>query len=356
MPDGIPDGITRDDLEQAIADFDAGVEHPFAESTGYDLVFGDRRYPPKAIVGLAARRLAGRTLTPYDFKGGEASRCFRILKVNGFDVVPKPGLDQPRIPFVVSKQYTRNDIYQILTVPIEQQRGDWDTGYHRHDKDWFIFASVGSAGRTGHDYDNYWDGEAFVWHGKTRSRIEHPTVQSLLNPPGRVFVFTRERDRDPFTFEGCGNPASSEPTTPVTIRWQFPDRPVSRLPEELPPGTTYREGTVRTILINAYERNPQARRVCIAHYGTACVVCDFDFGTVYGETGEGFIHVHHLKEISSIGEEYVVDPIADLRPVCPNCHAMLHTTIPAMPIEALKNLMDCHRHALVAVSSSNSPQ
>lgn len=46
--------------------------------------------------------------------------------------------------------------------------------------------------------------------------------------------------------------------------------------------------------------------------------------------------VHHLQEISSIGEEYEVNPIEDLRPVCPNCHAMLHKRDPAYSIADLK--------------------
>ena len=45
---------------------------------------------------------------------------------------------------------------------------------------------------------------------------------------------------------------------------------------------------------------------------------------MYGEFGQGFIHVHHIVPISKIGKEYKIDPIKDLVPVCPNCHAMLH--------------------------------
>ena len=45
---------------------------------------------------------------------------------------------------------------------------------------------------------------------------------------------------------------------------------------------------------------------------------------MYGELGQGFIHVHHIVPISKIGKEYKIDPINDLVPVCPNCHAMLH--------------------------------
>jgi putative restriction endonuclease len=75
---------------EAIADLERGVAHGFGPSIAYDLVVGGKPYPPKAVVGLAARRLAGRTLSPYDFKGGEGSRCFRVLQGLGFDIQPKP--------------------------------------------------------------------------------------------------------------------------------------------------------------------------------------------------------------------------------------------------------------------------
>lgn len=44
----------------------------------------------------------------------------------------------------------------------------------------------------------------------------------------------------------------------------------------------------------------------------------------YGSLGKGFIHVHHKIPLSEIGDEYEVDYVNDLIPVCPNCHAMLH--------------------------------
>jgi 5-methylcytosine-specific restriction protein A len=60
------------------------------------------------------------------------------------------------------------------------------------------------------------------------------------------------------------------------------------------------------------------------------------FRYLYGEIGKSFIHVHHLIELSSIGNEYSIDPINDLRPVCPNCHAMLHKRKPAYTIEEIR--------------------
>jgi hypothetical protein len=99
---------------------------------------------------------------------------------------------------------------------------------------------------------------------------------------------------------------------------------VAGLPEELDVSTPVREGATYQVTVNAYERNPIARGRCIAHYGPTCVVCALNFGAVYGPLAEGLIHVHHVKPLSEIGEEYEVDPVADLRPVCPNCHAVLH--------------------------------
>ncbi|MBR7799009.1 HNH endonuclease [Undibacterium fentianense] len=109
----------------------------------------------------------------------------------------------------------------------------------------------------------------------------------------------------------------------------------TRFPDEIT-DESYSEGSVKSVVVNAYERNPKARDACLAHYGNSCYVCGFNFGDVYGDIGNGFIHVHHLKEISSIGREYKVDPIKDLRPLCPNCHAMVHTQKPAISPEELK--------------------
>jgi 5-methylcytosine-specific restriction protein A len=107
-------------------------------------------------------------------------------------------------------------------------------------------------------------------------------------------------------------------------------------PEQIAMPETYVEGATVNISINAYERNPLARRACIDHWGCACVVCGFDFGAQFGSIGDGFIHVHHLLPLSEIKAQYTVDPINDLRPVCPNCHAMLHKGQPVLGIDELK--------------------
>ena len=97
-------------------------------------------------------------------------------------------------------------------------------------------------------------------------------------------------------------------------------------------GTTYVETTV-------YERNPLARKKCIAYYGTHCSVCSFSFAAKYGDNAKDYTHVHHLTPMASIGQEYVIDPIKDLRPVCPNCHAVIHLRQPPYSIDEVKKML-----------------
>ena len=108
------------------------------------------------------------------------------------------------------------------------------------------------------------------------------------------------------------------------------------IPEEVEESPKIFEGALRRILVDAYERNPEARRKCIAHYGTNCTVCGFDFRKEYGDVGKDLIHVHHLRQLAEIGKEYRIDPIRDLRPVCPNCHAIIHRRKPAYTVKEVQ--------------------
>lgn len=110
-------------------------------------------------------------------------------------------------------------------------------------------------------------------------------------------------------------------------------------PDELTDFETIYEGATKTVAVNAYERDPKARRLCIAAHGSICTICKFNFVDKYGEVANGFIHVHLLRPLSEHGGEHIVDPIADLRPVCPNCHAVLHLNMPAYTIEQVKNFI-----------------
>ncbi|MDK2974312.1 MAG: 5-methylcytosine-specific restriction enzyme [Methanofollis sp.] len=100
------------------------------------------------------------------------------------------------------------------------------------------------------------------------------------------------------------------------------------------------EGTVSQVFVNHYERNKSARNKCIAHHGSRCVVCGFDFEKVYGLMGKNKIHVHHLVPLSKIKKQYKVDPVRDLRPVCPNCHQIIHSKKEPFTIEEVREMID----------------
>ena len=46
-------------------------------------------------------------------------------------------------------------------------------------------------------------------------------IQQLLNPAGRVYLFYRKGQRDPFTFAGSARSVEVFDTTPVKVRWRF---------------------------------------------------------------------------------------------------------------------------------------
>ena len=107
-------------------------------------------------------------------------------------------------------------------------------------------------------------------------------------------------------------------------------------PDEVADSEEFTEGAVTQVLVNRYERDPTARRQCLAHHGAVCVVCRTDYEGIYGSAGAGLIHVHHLVPLHEVGGKYRVDPVKDLVPVCPNCHTVLHREKPPTDPKALR--------------------
>ena len=99
---------------------------------------------------------------------------------------------------------------------------------------------------------------------------------------------------------------------------------------------SFAEGAAVSFVSITYERDPKARRICLGIYGFACIICNFNFEAEFGPVGRSYIHVHHLEPLHQ-GERQT-NPENDLRPVCPNCHAMLHKRVPPFSIEELKEI------------------
>lgn len=244
--------------------------------------------------------------------------------------------------FTSGKEYSRKEIRAYLNIANPENIGGiWSTGYVQHEDSFFIFANISSPGRTGHDYGNILDEDILYWYTKNKDNFYVPTVQKMVSGEYPVHIFTRFDSNNPkFFYQGLGYMRDFEDGRPAFISWKLVSS-TDTLENELVGNKRKKfiEGKKTSKTVNVYERNPQARTECLEHYGYSCKVCNFNFGEKYGDVGKNFIHVHHERELSLIGQTYEIDPILDMKPVCPNCHAVLHKRKPAYSIEELREML-----------------
>jgi 5-methylcytosine-specific restriction enzyme A len=101
----------------------------------------------------------------------------------------------------------------------------------------------------------------------------------------------------------------------------------------------YHEGEASLVTLTRYERSPAAREAALKAHGHICSVCEFDFEAVYGERGRQFIEVHHLEPLHEAAYPRHTDPARDLRPVCSNCHRIIHRRDPMLSIDQMRELI-----------------
>ena len=193
-----------------------------------------------------------------------------------------------------------------------------------------------------------------VWEAKDHIVMRNPgpfykdltvpvsVLQELRFDGEKALVFKSPGTLDTQTLRGIREltPASARLLANLLESARQQERETAAMfPDQIESDLKYIEGASRQVLVNAYERDPKARKTCLEHHGFDCTVCGFNFEVRYGAIGREFIHVHHLKPIAIRGGEYQLDPIEDLRPVCPNCHAMLHRGERVMSIEDLRGIL-----------------
>lgn len=212
-----------------------------------------------------------------------------------------------------------------------------------------VTSREGAAELLGTSASNLWDAEHHIVAAKGTSReiaefdIQHIAAQLR-------FVSSSGHDRLTIGEDGIVyaqqlqtmrvlSPASAQ------LLSEESDATPLLLPGEVAKPNLFIEGATRQISVNTYERSRYAVSQCKAVRGTLCAVCGFDFGAVYGPEFAGFIHIHHLRALSEVGGEYVVDPAADLCPVCPNCHAVIHHGGKMRSVDDVRRLLKQQGHA-----------
>ncbi len=341
----LPEVFSREAVLEAIRRFDAGEEHRFADSTGYDLVVNERRYPPKAIAGLATKVAHGVELGPEDFSGGVGSKCFRLLQQAGFEITDKAVAGG----WLFQGNPDRFDIDDYLS---RYSRIYWSAP--RHQKQ----LRVGDRcllWRAGPDA-----GAVAVGH-----IAEAPTPRGKVQFPDCLGDDLWRESPDDLAAMKVGiviDEVRLDAETGFVPRQAFLDSPVLAASTIIraPNGTVFRlsgdqmreltilwgasndftheagfeavEGTRRLRKHYARERCrtliTKKRKDFAGRNGgrVFCEVCGFDFRRNYPPAlGDGFIEVHHLSPLSE-REEPLRTTLADLLLVCSNCHRMIHRT------------------------------
>jgi hypothetical protein len=121
MPQSVPAGLTREHVLKTLSELVAGLTHPFGAATGYELVHDQKRYAPKAVVGLACRYSIGRMLLPEEFSGGEGpGQANFVLRRLGFTVVKKQGQTQePQ----TGRDWSESEVRLVVADYLARNRG-----------------------------------------------------------------------------------------------------------------------------------------------------------------------------------------------------------------------------------------
>ena len=100
------------------------------------------------------------------------------------------------------------------------------------------------------------------------------------------------------------------------------------------------EGAQTRVHVNRYERDRRNRASAIAIHGTACKACGLNMSERYGPIAQDLVEVHHITPASQLGPGYVIDPVCDLVPLCPNCHAVVHRNDPPLDVDQVSSLLN----------------
>lgn len=194
--------VTHEDILEALGRLRAGEAHGFGAPTRYVLKYDGQLYPPKAVVGLAARRTHGRDLSPREFSSGIGpGQAVRLLRELGFDV---PDAQPPGKPLnwaerlQVGHAYERSDIHQLFG-------GQEQSGIVTPRSAPVILIFSGPAGEK-YGYRDGWEAETFWFSGQGQEGDMAFTSGNKAirdhHADGREILLFIKRQDGCFLFEG----------------------------------------------------------------------------------------------------------------------------------------------------------
>ena len=249
--------------------------------------------------------------------------------------------------FSTGSFYSRVDVWnQVRPGEDFPFDGDWLTGYVEEAARLFIFAEVEAEGADRSFFANTFDPATgqFQWCGKPNSHSAQPVFENLFQGQVTPHLFVRWSDGSEFfcylgevNIDGYEDNIGSRSGRAIKVIFSVIQSEAGLF---APLGDRVSldrlEGEKLVVQVNRYERDPRLRALCLLKHGSNCKICGFDFEKAYGLLGRGFCHVHHLEPLSEVKGPHLVDPNIDLIPVCPNCHAMLHSRTPALSLADIR--------------------
>lgn len=227
--------LTESHIYSAVNVFEGlhGQVESYTTSTGYDLLINGKRYPPKAIFGLALSELLNETVLSNHFTGGVGSECFRVLERLGFNIVPKPRPSK-KDGLVLYQKYSRKQLSEIFNPEMKFSTGSGRWGGsgivpHTPRKNDFTFIVTLEDKKTYEDYLTQ-DGIIF-WESQERHDHTSDWIKSFCTHDesiNTIYLFMRVAKTDDYTFFGPLSFKHCDENTqyPVHFQWNLLDWPL----------------------------------------------------------------------------------------------------------------------------------
>ncbi|MGY6037786.1 DUF3427 domain-containing protein [Aeromonas sp. AE23HZ002T15] len=227
-------GLTREHILRAAGTYQRldGKVPTYKDSTTYDLLINEQRYPPKAILGLAAQELLGYEFPSSKFSGGLHSPCFSILEKLDFTIVTK---DVPT-RLLPHHLYSREDVAGILAPGASFTPGSGSWGLSGiiskapGERDFVFFVTLGM--HESNDYDDALTADGFlIWKSQNQQTPESPQIQRLVEHDEslhNVRLFLRTSKKEDYTYMGplAFNDWDPLSKNPVHFTWKLLNWPL----------------------------------------------------------------------------------------------------------------------------------
>ncbi len=197
------ENVTKEHVINAIRKIDENGLHGFSDSKYYDVLYKDKRYPPKPIMALAEEMVIGQKVNTTDFNGGEGTPAFRKLEELGFNIIPKRTIkmntktsywiEKTIVKGRMDRQSGERALGRALWSPRKDRRGAdiyknmrqvkaGDVVFHLIDNKEIVGTSIADSpyvetqGIEGTD----WDGPAYLIPLKDYFQLQDPISRELI--------------------------------------------------------------------------------------------------------------------------------------------------------------------------------